>query len=542
MSYLKKHSEPTQKDRLSPDQVKNEAGGYVYEIGLWDKLDRFLILGSEGGTFYVNEQELTRQNIDSIKECIKEDGVRVVNRVLELDTDNRAPKMDPLIYTLALCFTFGSKETKQRVTEVFCKIIRIGTHLFTFVDFINEMRGWGRSLRRLISSWYVHHHFKGSLDYQVVKYQNRKGWSHKDVLRKCHLGATTPFNIATLRWVVGATTDERTITRSNQSEPTIWPATMDSLPELIEGYEQIKKTDKIKDVLKLIETHNFTHEMVPNSWKDRISVWAKLLPQMPLIATIRNLSKMTSINYLTPFSEGTKLVLEKLTEDNIRKSRVHPIQLLIATLAYNRGSGIRGSLTWTPVNTIVDALEAAFYTSFKNVEPTNKNTLLALDISGSMSFGNIAGCPGLTPAKAAAALALVTAKTEKFYQIYGFNYSLTDLNIRSNDTLESALEKTDSWTGGATDCALPMIQATDDKLDIDTFVIYTDNETWAGNIHPKRALDRYRQKLDKPDSKVIVVGMTATDFSIADPKDPKMLDVVGFDAAVPSLISQFSVN
>ena len=34
--------------------------------------------------------------------------------------------------------------------------------------------------------------------------------------------------------------------------------------------------------------------------------------------------------------------------------------------------------------------------------------------------------------------------------------------------------------------------------------------------------------------------MTATEFSIADPTDPGMLDVVGFDAAVPSLISEFA--
>ena len=41
------------------------------------------------------------------------------------------------------------------------------------------------------------------------------------------------------------------------------------------------------------------------------------------------------------------------------------------------------------------------------------------------------------------------------------------------------------------------------------------------------------------DAKLVVVGMTATQFSIADPADPGMLDVVGFDAAAPEIISQF---
>ena len=69
---------------------------------------------------------------------------------------------------------------------------------------------------------------------------------------------------------------------------------------------------------------------------------------------------------------------------------------------------------------IVDALDAAFYTAFGNVEPAGKRLLLALDVSGSMAGGSVAGVPGLTPRDASAALALVTAATETQYEIVGF--------------------------------------------------------------------------------------------------------------------------
>jgi 60 kDa SS-A/Ro ribonucleoprotein len=36
--------------------------------------------------------------------------------------------------------------------------------------------------------------------------------------------------------------------------------------------------------------------------------------------------------------------------------------------------------------------------------------------------------------------------------------------------------------------------------------------------------------------------MTATEFSIADPSDAGMLDVVGFDTATPQLITDFSAG
>lgn len=42
------------------------------------------------------------------------------------------------------------------------------------------------------------------------------------------------------------------------------------------------------------------------------------------------------------------------------------------------------------------------------------------------------------------------------------------------------------------------------------------------------------------DAKLVVVGMTANDVSIADPEDRGMIDVAGFDSAVPTLIADFS--
>jgi 60 kDa SS-A/Ro ribonucleoprotein len=92
---------------------------------------------------------------------------------------------------------------------------------------------------------------------------------------------------------------------------------------------------------------------------------------------------------------------------------------------------------------------------------------------------------------------------------------------------------------GGTDCALPMLDALEKKLAVDVFAIYTDSETWHGKVHPKQALDMYRQKMGRA-AKLVVVGMVANKFSIADPKDLGMFDVVGFDSVTPQLISEFA--
>ena len=46
---------------------------------------------------------------------------------------------------------------------------------------------------------------------------------------------------------------------------------------------------------------------------------------------------------------------------------------------------------------------------------------------------------------------------------------------------------------GGTDCALPMLHAIEMKYSVDVFIVYTDNETWFGSVHPSEALKRYRK-------------------------------------------------
>jgi 60 kDa SS-A/Ro ribonucleoprotein len=92
---------------------------------------------------------------------------------------------------------------------------------------------------------------------------------------------------------------------------------------------------------------------------------------------------------------------------------------------------------------------------------------------------------------------------------------------------------------GGTDCALPMVEAEKNRWPVDVFVVYTDSETWAGSIHPSQALRRYRERMGIA-AKLVVVAMASNGFSIADPEDAGMLDVVGFDAAAPQLIADFA--
>jgi len=107
--------------------------------------------------------------------------------------------------------------------------------------------------------------------------------------------------------------------------------------------------------------------------------------------------------------------------------------------------------------------------------------------------------------------------------------------------LDDVVRKTSGLPFGRTDCALPMLYATERRIKVDVFVVYTDSETWYGQVHPVQALRQYREKMGIP-AKLIVQAFVANNFSIADPNDAGMLDVIGFDTAVPSLIRDLAAN
>jgi 60 kDa SS-A/Ro ribonucleoprotein len=117
--------------------------------------------------------------------------------------------------------------------------------------------------------------------------------------------------------------------------------------------------------------------------------------------------------------------------------------------------------------------------------------------------------------------------------------TLTPIALAANTRLDLACNTIAAMPMGGTDCALPMLHAAEKRIPVDVFVVYTDNETWAGAVHPFIALKQYREKMGIA-ARLAVVGMTATGFSIADPSDAGMLDVVGFDTATPNLLSWFA--
>ena len=92
MKYTDIMREPVpQTEALDERQVQNNAGGFVFAIDNWARLDRFLILGSDAPTYYQQARALTRENAKCIERCLAADAARTIARTVEISDAGRAP-------------------------------------------------------------------------------------------------------------------------------------------------------------------------------------------------------------------------------------------------------------------------------------------------------------------------------------------------------------------------------------------------------------------------------------------------------------------
>ena len=528
------------------DMVKNSAGGYTFAVDDFSRLRRFLVLGSENGSYYSGERELTVENAGAVRRCIEDDPERSLQQIL--DCTRIAPKNDQCLFALAMMAADRDPEVRKLVLadqQAFNSVVRIATHLFQFISYVNDMRGWGRSLRSAVGNWYLSKS-PDEVAYQVLKYRRRHEWTHRDLFRKAHpKTAHSPANSA-------QAVDETDAARMNVvfnwvAKGTVRPedaaadgsTSADTGVPLIEAYEEAKSAE-ISRLTELIREHDLSWEMVPTSKLKSPDVWAALLESMPINAMLRNLGRMTSIGTLGVFNPNNRLVTDRLSSDSVLQSdRLHPLSLLIALLAYRPGHGVRGNLKWEPVPDIVDALDQAFEKSFAHAPKSDKRFYLALDVSGSMTRPNLMNVPGLSPMVASVCLAMAISRREPNTYLAAFSHVMQKVRLTRRTSLWDAVRHVEEdFSFGATDCALPMLDAMEKGIPADCFVVFTDNETWYGNIHPAQALQQYRDKTGIP-ARLAVVAMTANEFSIADPDDGGMVDIAGFDASIPSLLHMF---
>jgi 60 kDa SS-A/Ro ribonucleoprotein len=526
------------------DMVRNAAGGYVFRKDDWRKVEDFLILGVSGGTFYISEDKLATDNIGWLEAAVTIDGPRLVQLIRDIATSrpSRAMKPRPYIFALALAYAQGNAGTRVLVRESFKDVVRTTDHLAMFFGYYKNLRAQpgrggagtkfvsGRGLRTALSSW-----FSGDLDGVTVK--SLKGQQRKtpqgedmrlqDIIRLTHPAGETDGHKALLRWLAGRDPE-------NAGRETV---------PVLDTYLQAQDLKTEREAAKFIALHEqFPWEFVPSRLRKR-EVWEVLAPRIGMTALIRNLALMTRLGVLTPLGDTTQIVAHRLTnQDALIKARVHPADIWLAMQVYQSGSSQPNPRadreTWTPVPAIAAALSEAFELSFGAAEPSGKKLLVAVDSSGSMTLPVYASGSLLGSAfECGLAMAVILSRIE------GDNAHviLADTVVHASQiTRHSRLKDITRMrpNGGGTDLSVPYAWAARQRMPVDGFVILSDMESWAGWLHCVQAYAQYMRTMNRTPRNV-AVAMCPSGYTIADPGDENTLQVAGFDASLPRLITGF---
>lgn len=525
------------------DQVMNAAGGYVFAKELWQRVEDFLILGTTGGTYYVTEDRLTAGNAEALFEAIALDGPRVVAMLTEISTARppRAPKPRPALFALAAAYAKGDAATRQAAKLALPEVARTTDHLAQFFGYYKNLGGKatargsapvvGRSLRSALGSWFL----AGTADdvaFKACKAAQRKtpqgeAFSLRDVLRIAHPVAGDGQRRTLFGWIAGNVTNERA---------------REALPA-VDRYLTAKAVTSAAEAVRVVTELRVPWEFLPDAVLTEPAVWDALVDTVGMTALLRNLARMTRIGALRPMSDATRRAAARLTDrDALAKARIHPMDAFLALRVYGSGRAQPNRRaepqTWQPVAAISDALEEAYELSFRHVEPSGKRLLVAVDSSGSMGYAQLSmgGSPLGSVYEVACAMAAMLSRIE------GGDAHVIEVDTRvhaSKVTPRTNLREIGSWqpSGGGTDLSLPFRWAREQGLRTDGIVVLTDNETWAGRrSHASQELEAYRRSIN-PGARAVVAAMTAVGYTVADPMDPGVLNVVGLDASLPMVVN-----
>ena len=212
--------------------------------------------------------------------------------------------------------------------------------LFTMVHEARKERGWGRSLRHTVASWYGDRPV-AEVAADILECPEHNGYTHRDLLRLSHPKPKTAAQNALFQWASDGRLGHL------------------ATPELLSGeLRQIYAVERIRtardegEVLTLIDHYALTPDMVPIEWKSSGQVWELLVERMDCVELVENLIALADAGTLAPETAITALVVARLVD----RRRIRNSGLCVEKLSKVREEYARQRRA---LRVVVQALDAA---------------------------------------------------------------------------------------------------------------------------------------------------------------------------------------
>ena len=323
------------------EMIQGRSGGWMFDAGLWKLLRRCLLIGTAQSTYYAQKRELTDDFIDVLKQAVDTDPGRVASEIVYASNGRSINNSAPLL-GLVLLSMGKTPEAKEAFRAIFPEVVRTGSHFYEWLSYTKSLRGFGKIIQDVGTQWLSREDVKG-LAYQLLKYQQRYGFSNRDALRLFHVKPPTDEHQQLFNWVVKGWNNYLPDEIPSEALTQIW------------WYEWLKHHPE--QTHKAIKKGHLTHEMAAPVGKMDKKAWQLLFNEMPIGAMLRNLGSLTELGVLRADEPENIDRVENVLNDvnRLKKGRIHPIDVLKALKTYQSGGKLgRSKKNWQPVPRLVE--------------------------------------------------------------------------------------------------------------------------------------------------------------------------------------------
>lgn len=421
---------------ITPANVVNGAGGLAYTLSDEHALTQYALTGTFGDSFYVSARV---QLEEMLKLCGKVDHEFIAQ--LALYARAQGYMKDTPVFLLA----YLSNTDYPKLKNLFKLIVTDGGSLRTYVQIIRSgqtgRKSLGHRLKRMCGEF-----LNTASERTLLNASIGNDPSLVDVLKMVHVHPSEPWRRALFGWLMNKEFNPR------------------DLPQACKDYDEFKSKG-INEGQILPQVPFLMLSSLPLN----IDQWKYLVTRMSWKQVLKNLNTFTR-KELFKDEEVVLLVAEALRKV---PERTMPYEVLAAFIA------TRGNVP----QLITDALHDVMLQVVGNVPDIPGRTLLACDISMSMSW-SITGDRATTPSTircvdVAALMTSALLSRNKGAGVVAFNQQGYNAgqHMQETDIFTNTKLLSDMVSGG-TDCSVPFQILLQNKLVVDTVIMFSDNESW----------------------------------------------------------------
>nr|CAD7413306.1 unnamed protein product [Timema cristinae] len=527
-----------------------------------------------------------------------------VSHIVKAFSDGYSAHPESLVFALAMCARTDNQALQQAAYNAVKTVCKAPRFLFLFVMFNDKLAdpvsGRGHGWRRVVNEWYLQ---KTPLELAelVTRYRKRCGWSHKDIFKSSHIKSADVGQQAVIKYVVrGLKEAKEQFSERPEAQQVlaylqnvedfkhcedeqhaarlleIHSLSLEHIPSHFIKSKEVVNLSLFQEVINspLYQEHSKSQEVInPPLYQDHSKfqevinpplyqehgisqeIWNAIIPFLSLPDLVGNLKRLARLRLLKGNQPIVSKVVDALNNQaTLADANLHPAQVLLALRNYeNMNKNIplvlpTGHIVLPlpslpqPHVKVVHALNHLLTSSFKLLVPTGMRYLVAVDVRSQMVHGKCWQCSNVTPAQAAILQALCLVKAERDVTVlaFGADEVLIPVTLDREITLQQAQDRFKEIPNGPVDLTQPILWAKKNRKPVDVFVVLTDNQVKPGKVKPAVAIQQYRSALHLPNTKFVTCALSCSQIVVANPNDPLMLDIAGYDGHVPRIIEAFS--